>query len=190
MGEPGGRPSMGSHRVGHDWSDLAAAAKLHKAFCYPPTLLAGMEIGVGTMENSMDVLQKVKNRATIWPCNPTPGHKAFWLVVVVLSPSCVQLFVTPWTAAREASLSFTISWSLLKLMITELVMLSNHLILYHPLLLLSFPGSESFLVSWLFTSGGWSTGASSSASVLPVTIQGWFPFGLTGLISFFFWRKF
>ena len=55
-------------------------------------------------------------------------------VVVVQSLSCVRLFVTLWTAACQASLSFTISWSLLKFMSTELVMLSNHLILCHPLL--------------------------------------------------------
>ena len=55
--------------------------------------------------------------------------------------SSVQLlshvFATPWTIAHQASLSFTISWSLFKLMSTELVMLSNHLILCHPLLLSS-----------------------------------------------------
>ena len=51
--------------------------------------------------------------------------------------SHVQLFVTPWTAAHLASLSITNSWSLLKLMSIELVMPSNHLILCHPLLLLS-----------------------------------------------------
>ena len=45
----------------------------------------------------------------------------------------------------------------------------------------SFPASESFLMSWLFTSGGQSIGASASASVLPVNIQGWFPLGFTGL---------
>ena len=50
--------------------------------------------------------------------------------------SHVQHFATPWTAARQISLSFTISLSLLKLMSIELVMSSNHLILYHPLLLL------------------------------------------------------
>ena len=50
--------------------------------------------------------------------------------------SCIQLFVTPWTATRQASLSFTISQSLLKLMSIESVMPSNHLILGHPLLLL------------------------------------------------------
>ena len=46
-----------------------------------------------------------------------------------------------------------------------------------------FPVSESFSVSWLFASDGQSIGASASASVLPVSIQGWFPLGLTGLIS-------
>ena len=47
----------------------------------------------------------------------------------------------------------------------------------------SFPESESFPMSWLFSSGGQSIGASASASVLPMDIQGWFPLGLTGLIS-------
>ena len=56
--------------------------------------------------------------------------------VVVLSLSCVQLFATPWTAACQASLSFTISWSLLKLKTLEPVIPSNHLILCCPLLLL------------------------------------------------------
>ena len=53
----------------------------------------------------------------------------------VQSPSCVRLFVTPWTAARQASLSFTNFWRLLTLMSIELVMPSNHLILCCPLLL-------------------------------------------------------
>ena len=52
--------------------------------------------------------------------------------VVVQSLSHVRLFVTPWTAACQASLSFTISRSLLKLIYIELVMPSNHLILCHP----------------------------------------------------------
>ena len=55
--------------------------------------------------------------------------------VVVQSLSCVQLFGTPWTAAHQPSLSFTISQSFLKLMSIESVMLSNHFILCHP----SFP---------------------------------------------------
>ena len=58
------------------------------------------------------------------------------LIVVVQSLRCVQLFVTPWIASRQAFLSFTISWSLLKFMSIESVMPSNHLILFGPLLLL------------------------------------------------------
>ena len=87
-----------------------------------------------------------------------------------------------WTAARQASLSFTISWSLLKLMSIELVMPSNHLILCYPFSSCpqSFPESGSFPMSQLFASGGQSIGASASASVLPVNIQTWFPLGLTG----------
>ena len=66
---------------------------------------------------------------------------------VVQSLSCVPVFGTPWTAAHQASLSFTISQSLLKLMSIELVMPSNHLILCHPLLLLPsiFPSIKVFL---------------------------------------------
>ena len=55
--------------------------------------------------------------------------------IVIQSLSCVKLFGTPWMAACQASLSFTISQSLLKFMSIELVMLSNHLILHRPLLL-------------------------------------------------------
>ena len=56
-------------------------------------------------------------------------------IVVFQSLNHVQLFVTPWTAPCQASLSFTISQNLLKLMFIESMMLSNHLILYHPILL-------------------------------------------------------
>ena len=102
-------------------------------------------------------------------------------IVVVQLLSSVQLFVTPWTVAHQASLSFTISWSLLKLMSIESEMPSNHLVLCCPLLLPSIvPTSQSLLMSWLFVSGGQSIGASASASVLPKNIQGWFPSGLTG----------
>ena len=63
-------------------------------------------------------------------------EKLFLTVFIVVQLlSRVQLFSTPWTATHQASLSFTISQSLLKLMSTELVMPSNHLILCHPLLL-------------------------------------------------------
>ena len=72
-------------------------------------------------------------------------HTRF-LFTSVQSLSCVQPFVTPWTAACQASLSITNSQSLLKLMSIELVMPSNHLILCHPLLLLPsiFPSTRVF----------------------------------------------
>ena len=84
----------------------------------------------------------------------------------------VQLFATSWTAARPASLSFTIFQSLLKLMSMESVMPSKHLILCHPLLLLPsiFPSIRIFS-SQLFTSGGQSIGVSASTSVLPINTQ-------------------
>ena len=78
-----------------------------------------------------------------------------------------------------------ISWSLLKLMSIESVMPSNHLILCHPLFLLSsiFPSIPVFsnVMSQLFTSGGQSIGASASASILPINID---PLGWTGLVFF------
>ena len=86
--------------------------------------------------------------------------------------------MTLWTAALQASLSFTVSWSLLRLMSIESMMPSTHLILCCPQ---SFSASGSFPMSHLFESGGQSIGA--SASVLPMNIQGWFPLGLIGLIS-------
>ena len=68
-------------------------------------------------------------------CAFSPWRVQFEEFSLVESLSCVWLFVTPWTAARQSSLSITNSQSLLKLMSIESVMPSNHLILYHPLLL-------------------------------------------------------
>ena len=102
------------------------------------------------------------------------------------SLSHLWLFATSWTAARQASLFFTISWSLLKFMSIESVMPSNIWSSVVPLssCLQSFPASGSFLMSQLFTSGGQSIGISASASALPMNIQDWFPLGWTCLISF------
>ena len=90
--------------------------------------------------------------------------------VIVQTLSRVQLLVTPWTTVCQASLSFTISWSLLKLMSIESVMPSNHLILCCPLLLLPsvfpsirvFSNQSALHIRW----------TSASASVLPMNIQG------------------
>ena len=107
-----------------------------------------------------------------------------WLSQLLFSYSVMSDSAIPWASACQASLSFTISQSLLKLMSLESVMPSNSILLCHFLLLPStFSSIKLFPVSWLFTSGDQSTGASASASVLPVNIQDWFPFGLTDLIS-------
>ena len=94
-------------------------------------------------------------------------------------------FVTPWTAAHQASLSITNSWNLLKIMSIESVMPANHLILSQPLLFLPsiFLATGSFPVSQFFASGGQSIGVSASTSVLPMNIQDWFLLGWTDFIS-------
>ena len=105
----------------------------------------------------------------------------FFKAVFIQLLSCVWIFETP----DQVFLSFTVSWSLLKLMSIKSVIPSNLLILCRPLLLLSsiFPSISSFPVSWLFPSGCQGIGASASALVLPMNIQGWYLLGWTGLIS-------
>ena len=96
------------------------------------------------------------------------GH---WLS---FSHSVMSDSATPWTAACQDSLSFTISQR----------MPSNHFILCCPFSNpQSFPASGSFPMSQLFTAGGQSIGASALSSVLLMNIQDWFPLGLIGLIS-------
>ena len=97
--------------------------------------------------------------------------------------SRVRLFATPWTAARQASLTVTNSWSLPKPMSIELVMPSNHLILCHPLLLLPsiIPASGAFQMSQSFALGGQSIGVSASTSVLPMNTPGLISFRMDWL---------
>ena len=103
----------------------------------------------------------------------------------VQSLSCVWLFATPWSTARQASLSITNSRSLLKLMSVESVMPSSHLILCRPLLLLPPipPSIRVFPMSQIFAWGGQSTEVSALASFLPKKSQGWSPSEWTGWIS-------
>ena len=103
----------------------------------------------------------------------------------VQSLSCVQLFVTPWTAAWQASLSITNSWSLIKHVhqASDTTQLSQSSVFPFSSCLQSFPASGSFPRSQFFTSDGQNIGISASASVLAMNIQDFFPLGLTGLIS-------
>ena len=103
----------------------------------------------------------------------------------VLLLSHVPLFVTPWTAAGQASPSIPTpgaysnscpsSWWCHPFISSSVIPFS--------LCLQSFSASGTFLRSQFFISGGQSIGVSASASVLPMNIEGWFPLGLTGLIS-------
>ena len=106
-----------------------------------------------------------------------------WMTVVALL-LCPTL-CNPMDCSILGSLSFTISQSLLKLMSTESVMPSNHLILCYSLLLLPsiFPSTRVFSSESALRIRWPKYGASTSAEVLAVSIQGWFPLGLTGLIS-------
>ena len=97
----------------------------------------------------------------------------------------VWLFMTPWTAAQQAYLSITNPCRLLELKSIKSVMPPNHLILSSPSppAFKSFPALGSFPMGQFFTSGSQNIGASASVSVLPMNIRGWFPLGLTSLIS-------
>ena len=91
------------------------------------------------------------------------------------SLSHVRLFVTPWIAARQASLSITNLWSSLRLMSWCHPAISSSVVPFSSCPQ-SLPASESFPMSQLFAWGGQSTGVSASASFLPKKSQGWCPF--------------
>ena len=97
----------------------------------------------------------------------------------------IQLFVTPRTAASQASLSITNSWSLLKFMSIELVMPANYLTLCHPLLFLPsiFPSIRVFSNESVLPIRRPKYWSFSFSIILPMNIQDWFPLGLSGLIS-------
>ena len=119
---------------------------------------------------------------------PKFSHSTFWLFshfVVVQSPSQVQLFAThglqhamlpcPILSPRVFSDSCPLSWWCHPIILSSVVPFSS--------CLQSFPASGSFQMSQFFTSGGQSIGVTTSSSILPVNVQGWFALGLTGLIS-------
>ena len=148
-GEPGGLPSMGLHRDRHNWSDLAEARSLLIPW--------------------FSMCDKI--------CQEIYTSSSWTYISSVQSLSCVRLFVIPWTAAHQSSLSITNSWSLLKLMSIELVMPSNHVILCCPLLLLPSIFSRIWVFSKesFFPWGGQNIGVSASASVLLKNTQNLFP---------------
>ena len=100
-----------------------------------------------------------------------------FIFLVQFSHSVVSDSATPQTAACQASLSITNSWSLLKL-----TSISSSVVPFSSCLQ-SFPASRSFPMSQFFASDGQSIGVSASASVLLMNVQGWFPLGLTDLLA-------
>ena len=137
---------------------------------------------LGLISKTLYLMVKVslKKAHTIWP---QLYNSLEFSSVQSLSP--VWLFVTPWAAACQASLSNTNSWSLPKLMSIESVIPSNHLIHCHPLLLPPsiFPTMRVFQMSQFFPSGGQSIGVSVSTLDLPMNTQDWSPLGRIGWIS-------
>ena len=173
---------------------MVAGSLSVKFSCYNPSLLRFHE-SLRTMEKATCIIDRlhacvlshfnwVQLFATPWtvacqvPLAMGFSRQEYWSGFLCLPPgdlpihfSSVQ-FETPWTTARQASLSITNSQSLLKLMSIESVMPSNHLVPCCPLSshLQSFPASGSFKRSQFFTSGSQSIGVSASASVLPMNI--------------------
>ena len=135
------------------------------------------------------LLKYKKDRESFWHRHSEGGRKRTHMLVFqfssVQSLSLVQFFVTPWITARQTSLSITNSWSSLKFMSIESVMLSSHLIICHPLILLPPipPIIRVFYNESTLHIGGQSIGFSASASVLPKNTQDWPPSGWTGWIS-------
>ena len=108
------------------------------------------------------------------------------LLLVVIVHSVMPNSLQPHGLAHQASLSFTISWSLLKLISIDSVMPSDHLILCHPLLLLpSIFSSIRVFSNEMALPIGWSNYWSFNYSINPSSgyIQGWFTLRLTGVIS-------
>ena len=176
-------PRTAAHQASLMWTHYCLAKKTRnhqlspcKCLCWTTILKASP-----SQTNSFCVSHKISylyfsHSGKITATKPT---SALWCLgsacsfnLVVQSLSRVQLLVTPWTAPCQASLSFTNSQSLLKLMYIESVMLSNHFILYCPLLLLpsAFPSIRVFSKESGHASGGQSIGASALASVLPMNI--------------------
>ena len=124
--------------------------------------------------------------------NCTHSNALIRYLIVVQSLICVQLFaLIEYSLPGFPGLHYLLEFA--KLMFIESMISSNRLILCHPSYPQSFLESGSFPMSSSFTSGSQIIGISASTSVLPINILGWFPLGLTGLISLLskqLWRVF
>ena len=119
---------------------------------------------------------------TVWRFPKKLGIKPPLVSQSVQSLTRVWLFATPWTAARQASLSITNSTQTHVYWVSDAIQPSLPLVPFSSCLQ-SFPASGSFPVSQFFPSGDQSIGVSASASILPMNTQDWFPLGWTSWIS-------
>jgi len=169
MEEPGRLQSMGSLRVRHGWAtSLSRFTFIHWRRKWQPTpvSLPGESQGWGSLwaavygvaqsqtrlkrlsssSSSRSILKMIDPFSTMQMQQTLTQHCKATTVAVVQLPSCFRLFATPWTAAHQASLSLTVSQSVLKFVSMESVMPSNHLILccLFSSCLQSFPAPGSF----------------------------------------------
>ena len=174
--EPGGLQSMGSQRVGHDWATSLSTLTFLQVkkgtvieqyatvcgagtwnpglsaswICVLSTTLPLLHMTLAWLASTLAIYSpEVTDELLLTNVGSTfqyPSWPLFSMTLCYSVAKSTQLFVTLWTAACQASLSFIISWSVLTLMSIESVMLSNHLILCHPLLLLPsiFPSISLF----------------------------------------------
>jgi len=147
--EPGGLPSMGSHRVRHDWSDLAYTHTHTHTHTH-----------TYTHTHIQWILYCSIDKSCLTLCNPKDSSTPARLPCPSLSPWAYSYLLSQWCHP-------TISSS-----VAPFSSCSQY-----------FLASGSFPVNQLFASDGPSIGVSASASILPMNIHGWFPWGLTGLIS-------
>ena len=173
MGEPGGLPSTGSHRVRHDWSDLAAAA----------AVLEWQALGKSRLAWWKDP----ETTGRSWDHRKTETEKSSHLSLPPHSVSSVTQSCLTLCEPMDYSMpGLTVHHQLMKLTQTHTHCVSDAIQPADPVVpfsshLQSFPASGSFPMSQFFASGGHSIGV--SASVLPRNIQDWFPLGLTSCIS-------
>ena len=194
--EPGGQQSMGLQRIGHDWARICYAMLQSKSATsrrlwnleftpqFPfrlstcPLVLKIWTpvplVWLWLFRKNKIIMKVIARREIFWGqvCCLNSHISSSLHILVVQSLSHVQLFVTPWTAICQASLSFIISRNFLKLISVELVILCRwyYTILSHPLLppflfVLSFSQLQS-LFQWVTSSGGQSIGASASVYLL------------------------
>ena len=158
-------PSMGSHRVGHDWSNLAAAAAGCRLSC---SSISHLNWHIHKLDQIQLQLFSVSQSVNQFSCS-VMSNSLWSHGLKHTRPPC------PLQTPRVYSDSCPLSQWCHPTISSSVIPFSSHL--------QSSPASGSFPMSQLSASGGQSIGVSASASVLPMNIQDWFPLGWTGWIS-------